>query len=131
MGRPVELHGGGRAVKSFIHIRDVSRGERAILDRGRPGAIYHLSPDEGGLPVRDVVGLVCARLGTTLEEATREVGERPGQDAAYVIDSSRARHELDWSPQVGLATGIGEVVDWIEASWEEVKAAPLEYLHRP
>ena len=52
LGRPIELHGGGRAVKSYIHIRDVSRGEKLVLERGRPGHIYHLSP-ERGVEVRD------------------------------------------------------------------------------
>ena len=37
LDKKIELHGGGRAVKSYIHIRDVSRGELAILERGRLG----------------------------------------------------------------------------------------------
>ena len=39
LGRRIQLHGGGAAVKSYIHIHDVSRGEldameRAILEQG-------------------------------------------------------------------------------------------------
>ena len=58
LGKTIELHGGGAAVKSYIHIRDVSRGELAILRDGRPGTIYHLSPSEG-VAVRDVVRKIC------------------------------------------------------------------------
>src|SRR5262245_41792169 len=87
LGRTIELHGGGRAVKSYIHIRDVSHGEMAILDRGRIGELYHLSPDKG-VEVRQVVRTICERLGKRFEDATRTVDERPGQDAAYVIDST-------------------------------------------
>src|SRR5439155_21267311 len=42
-GRTIELHGGGVAVKSYIHIRDVSRGELAAMEKGRSGQLYHLS----------------------------------------------------------------------------------------
>lgn len=129
-GRTVELHGGGRAVKSYIHVRDVSRGELAVMERGRVGEIYHLSP-EAGVAVRDVVAQLCARMGKGLAESTRDVDERPGQDAAYVIDSSKARSELGWSPRVGLGEGLAEVIRWVEDSWEEISTLPLAYEHKP
>lgn len=130
LGRPIELHGGGAAVKSYIHVRDVSRGERAILERGRDGTIYHLSPDRG-IAVRDVVCAVCDRMGKRFEDCARAVGERPGQDRAYVIGSRRARGELGWSPGVSFEDGIAEVIDWVERHWDTVRAQPLEYRHRP
>ena len=128
LGRPIELHGGGRAVKSYVHIRDVSRGEKLVLERGRVGHIYHLSPDSG-VAVRDVVRLMCDRMGKRFEDATRTVDERPGQDAAYVIDSTKARTELGWRPEVALDAGLGEVVDWVQEYWGEIHGAPLEYRH--
>jgi len=128
LGRPIELHGGGRAVKSYVHIRDVSRGELAILDRGRVGELYHLSPDRG-VEVREVVRLICERTGRGFEEATVSVGERPGQDAAYVIDSTKIRTELGWKPTVSLDEGLSEVVDWVNANWAAIGVQPLEYRH--
>jgi len=129
-GRTIELHGGGKAVKSFIHIRDVSRGELAAMERGRDGLIYHLSPD-GGFAVRDVVAQIARRMGVDFDAVTREVGERLGQDAAYVIDSSRARREFGWRPEVGLEQGIDGVAGWVEANWEDIRSENLEYAHRP
>jgi dTDP-glucose 4,6-dehydratase len=129
LGRPIELHGGGRAVKSYIHIRDVSRGELAILERGKVGELYHLSPDQG-VTVRSVVQLIAERLGRRLEDVSVEVGERPGQDAAYVIDSTKARIELGWQPRVSLTVGIDEVVSWVDQNWAEVRQQPLTYNHK-
>jgi dTDP-glucose 4,6-dehydratase len=129
LGKTIELHGGGTAVKSYIHIRDVSRGELAILERGRPGAIYHLSP-EHGVAVRDVVRTICERLGRRFEDSTTVVDERPGQDAAYVIDSTLARTELGWKPDVSLDEGLAEVVAWVEAFWQDILTQPLTYEHR-
>lgn len=130
LGKTIELHGGGHAVKSYIHIRDVSRGELAILERGRIGQMYHLSPDSG-VAVRDVVAQVCQSLGKSFETCTQVVDERPGQDAAYVIDSTLARTELGWQPQIGLKDGIREVVTWVRDHVSEIASLPLTYQHRP
>lgn len=129
LGNKIQLHGGGVAVKSYIHVRDISRGELAILQHGEPGNLYHLSPDQG-IAVRDVVRLLCERMGVPFEKATVAVEERPGQDAAYVIESERARKELGWAPQIGIEDGLSEVVQWVEDYWREITMQSLEYQHR-
>jgi dTDP-glucose 4,6-dehydratase len=128
--RRIELHGGGGAVKSYIHVRDISRGELAIMTRGTIGGIYHLSPD-GGISVHDLVALICRLTGASFDECVAMVAERPGQDAAYVIDSSRARTELGWQPVVTLEDGLREVIAWIDANWDEISRLEQEYVHRP
>jgi dTDP-glucose 4,6-dehydratase len=128
--KQIELHGGGQAVKSYIHIRDVSRGELAAMERGRNGEIYHLSPDHG-VKVREVVGMLCNRMGVDFDKATKTVEERLGQDRAYVIDSSKARAELGWRPAVSLQSGLDGVVDWVEREWPRIQSEPLAYMHKP
>ena len=130
MGKCIELHNGGKAVKSYIHIRDGSRGELAALEQGRPGTIYHLSP-ERGYAVRDVVRKICGLMGHSFEESTMSVRERLGQDAAYVIDSTRARGEFGWFPQISLEEGLAEVIAWVEDNWEQIQRESLEYVHKP
>jgi dTDP-glucose 4,6-dehydratase len=130
LGKTIPLHGGGRAVKSYIHIRDVSRGELAILDRGQTGEVYHLSP-ERGVAVRDLVQLICSAMGVTFEDVTDAVDERLGQDEAYVIDSARARAELGWAADISLEDGLAEVIESVETNWDEISQLPLEYEHKP
>ena len=130
LGRKIELHGGGAAVKSYIHIRDVSLGELAVLERGQQGQIYHLSPDRG-VSVRHVVWMLATKMGHRFEDVTMAVAERPGQDAAYVIDSSKTRRELAWSPTVPLEKGLPEVIAWVQQYWDDIKQQPLEYQHKP
>ncbi len=129
-GRKIQLHGGGRAVKSYIHVRDVSRGELAILERGRVGEVYHLSPDKGE-KVFDVVRMIAAKMGKSFVDVVENVPERIGQDAAYVIDSSKARTELGWLPSIDIVDGIKETIAWVEENWDAIKDQPLEYSHRP
>jgi len=128
LGKKIQLHGGGRAVKSYIHIRDVSRGELAVMEQGKIGELYHLSPDEG-IAVRDVVGEIAFQKGKKLEEVADMVEERPGQDAAYVIDSSKARREFGWRSKIGFEEGLRDVVTWVDEFWPEIEKQPLAYEH--
>ena len=130
MGKTIELHGGGKAVKSYIHIRDISRGELVAMERGRRGEIYHLSPDEG-IAVRDVVSTICEKMGVDFSRAAKAAAERLGQDKAYVIDSSKARKEFGWAPGISMEEGIKGVVDWVEGNWDQIQKESLEYIHKP
>lgn len=130
MGKKIHLHGGGTAVKSYIHIRDISRGELAAMERGQPGTIYHLSPD-GSIAVRDVIRRICDLMGHDFGAATVAAQERLGQDAAYVIDSSRARVELGWRPGISFDKGLAGVVSWVESNYEQIQRETLEYVHQP
>jgi len=129
MGKRIPLHGGGHAVKSYIHIRDVSRGEMAAMLHGEPGATYHLSPD-GGYSVRAIVQGICELMGHDFEASTLLTEERLGQDPAYVIDSTLARSTFGWRPKVHLNEGLSEVVAWVNANWSQIEKEPLEYVHR-
>ncbi len=128
-GQTIELHGGGRAVKSYIHIRDVSHGELAVMEKGQPGQIYHFSPDSG-IAVRDVVRMICDKMGVPFEKAAKTVEERLGQDAAYVIDSAKARRQFGWAPKISLQEGLAEVIAWVENNWQLIQQESLEYVHK-
>lgn len=129
MGKKIELHGGGHAVKSYIHIRDISRGELAILERGALGERYHLSPD-GGVSVREIVSMLCELQGLSFDQQCVSVAERPGQDAAYVIDSAKARTELNWRPEISIQEGLQETIQWVERNWGEITNQSLDYVHK-
>lgn len=128
--KKIMLHGGGKAVKSYIHIRDISRGELYAMLHGKPGEIYHLSPEQG-VAVCDVVELICKRMNADFDATTTKVEERLGQDAAYLVDSTKSRRELGWQPQISLEQGINDVVSWVDTNWDTIKQLPLDYIHRP
>jgi dTDP-glucose 4,6-dehydratase len=129
LDRKIRLDGGGVAVKSYINVRDVSRAELAVLQSGRNGERYHVSPD-AGVAVCDIVRMIAERMGRAFADVTEIGAERPGQDAAYVIDSSKARQEFGWRPQIGIEQGLQETVDWVSRNWAEISRQPLEYRHK-
>lgn len=129
-GRKVQLHGGGRAVKSFVHIRDVVRGGLEALRLGQPGAVYHFSVPSR-LTIAEIVAQISGFMGRRFEEVAEPVEERLGQDTQYLLDCTKAQRELGWVPQVPFEDGVQEAIDWISNAWDEIAHEPLSYVHKP
>ena len=127
-GRRLMLHGGGVAMKSFIHISDVVSGMMAAIKRDKKGVFHFSSPSE--TTVAEIVELVCDKLSLRYEDVTEVVEERLGQDQRYWLDCSKARTELNWRPEISLDAGIRETVSWVESNWHLIKSFPLEYQHK-
>lgn len=129
LGKKLPLHGGGHSVRSFIHIRDVAEATLRIARAGAPGSGYHLSTDRF-VSIRELVEMICARLGQKFADVAEVTDDRPGKDAAYLLDSTRARTTLGWQDRVSLEDGIAETVRWVDEHLDYLKAQPLDYIHK-
>lgn len=129
-GKKLQLHGGGRSVRSFIHGRDVADGTLRVAQNGTPGEAYHFSTDLY-VSIREVVEKVCERLDVKFDQVVEVVGDRPGKDAAYLLDSSKARTTLGWKDAVSLDQGVDETISWIKTHLDELKKQPSDYIHKP
>jgi dTDP-glucose 4,6-dehydratase len=129
MGKKIYLHGGGKAVKSYIHIRDISNGELSIMENGKIGSIYHLSPIKG-ISVKDLVDKICKIMNVEYEKYVESVEERLGQDKAYTIDSTKARNEFNWEPKIDIDLGLKQTIEWVNKYFEVIQKSNLEYCHK-
>jgi dTDP-glucose 4,6-dehydratase len=130
LGRKIQLHGGGASERSFIHMRDVSDATLRVARDGRPGETYHISTDRV-ISIRALVEMICERLGAHFEDCVETTGERLGKDAAYRLDSGKIRRELGWSDSIGLEQGIEESVAWVDRFINDLRALPMQYVHKP
>lgn len=100
------------------------------MQSGVPGEAYHISTDRF-ISIRDLVVMICERMGASFDQCVEIVGDRPGKDAAYLLDSGKCRLELGWSDSVSLEQGIDEVIAWARQWIDEIKKHPLNYIHKP
>ena len=128
-GQPIELHGGGHALRFYLNIRDASRAALMILQRGAVGAPYNVSPD-APCSIREIVAMVCELLGKDFSANTRDVADRVGQQSVSIFDSTKIRRELGWRPEISLRAGIEGVVERIERDWDQLSGDELTYEHR-
>lgn len=129
-GRVLGLHGGGESVRSFIHIDDVSDATWMVAQSGEIGQTYHISTNQV-ISIRDLVHLVCEKLGKGFTESVQIVGERLGKDSAYCLDSSKLRKKLGWTDKITLEDGIDQTTAWASVNLAALSKMPLNYIHKP
>ena len=129
-GQKLQLHGGGTSERSFIHARDVADATFRIALDGKPGEAFHISTDRA-ITIRALVEMICARLGVPFRDCVEVVGERLGKDAAYRLDSGKVRREVGWTDRTSLEQGVDETIRWIETFFDDLRAQPMHYIHKP
>lgn len=129
-GEKLRLDGGGKSVRVFIDMRDVSEATLRIALRGALGQTYHISGYEL-VSIRALVEMILRRLGKDFEACVEIAPERPGKDTAYTLDSVKLRKELGWRDTVSLEQGVDDVVAWAERFRDALAALPAKYEHKP
>ncbi|MBC7743438.1 MAG: GDP-mannose 4,6-dehydratase [Bdellovibrionaceae bacterium] len=128
-GTKLPLHGGGSSVRSFIHIDDVCRGTLQLLTKGHNGHAYHFSTKDQ-ISIKQLVEQICLLMDKKFEDVAEVVGERLGKDSAYLLDSTKAKTDLNWKPEISFAQGLDETIRWVEENYNELKKLPWDYIHQ-
>lgn len=128
-GQKLRLDGGGKSVRVFIHMTDVSDATLKIATRGTLGECYHISGYEL-VSIRGLVEAILSRLGKNFEDCVEIGPERPGKDAAYTLDSFKLRTELGWRDGIGLTEGIDDVIAWARRFSDAIPDLPTRYEHK-
>jgi dTDP-glucose 4,6-dehydratase len=129
LGKKIELHGGGVSTRSFVHMNDVSRATWSIMEKAKTGETYHISTNEI-ISIRDLVTTICKKLNVNFEDHVEIVGERAGKDAAYHLDSSKLRKEMNWKDKINLDQGLDDCILWVKENMEALKKESYNYQHK-
>ncbi len=133
-GAPLPLYGDGLQEREWIYVDDLVAAVRVVL-AGLPRApgvhAIHIGTGER-LPNRAVAETIC-RLAGGDESLIQRVGDRPGHDRRYALDSGRLRAR-GWTPAVAIKEGLARTVRWYAenaAAWEPAQGAEFrEYFQR-
>ncbi len=128
-GGKIPLQGGGKSIRSFIHINDVNRALGAILMNGAPGESYHISTNEL-VTIYELVEIIAEKLKVKMSDLVDIAPDRPGKDYAYQLNSQKIRTELSWEDSISLSDGIDMTIQWAKENLEELRKMPLDYIHR-
>jgi dTDP-glucose 4,6-dehydratase len=129
-GQKLKLDGGGKSVRVFIHMTDVSDATLRIAEKGTLGDCYHISGYEL-VSIRTLVETILARLGKRFDDCVEIGPERPGKDTAYTLDSFKLRTELGWRDAMSLDQGIADCIAWATRFKGDIANLPSKYEHKP
>jgi dTDP-glucose 4,6-dehydratase len=118
-GKPLPVYGDGMQVRDWLYVRDHCSAVRAVLYKGRLGEVYNVGGNSEK-PNLEVVRAICrildklrpAQEGRPYERLISHVGDRPGHDRRYAIDSRKIRLEIGWKPAETFDSGIRKTVAW-------------------
>lgn len=130
LGQKLSLHGGGHSVRSFIHIADVADATLRIARSAPLGECYHLSTPHN-ISIRELVEMICRMMKADFNSVVEVTEDRPGKDAAYLLDSAKARNTLGWRDRIGLEAGVAETIRWVDQYIDELRQQSLDYVHKP
>ncbi len=107
--RPVRVFGDGEAVRDYVFIDDVIAAMLAATAAAPD--LLNISGGEGR-SVNQVLAAVEAASGKTIQRI--RLPQRSGDVGVNVLDNSRARASLNWSPRIMFEHGI-------EKTWRAVR----------
>jgi len=110
LGEPIPLFGDGAQTRDFTFVGDAVEAALAAASRGTPGRVYNIG---GGsrVSINDVIAMVGRVSGRPLRVA--EDPAQKGDMRHTYADTSLARTDLGFSPNVTLEAGLAAEYEWL------------------
>jgi dTDP-glucose 4,6-dehydratase len=111
-GIPLELHGGGDAVRDWLYVEDLcQRIDRVIEQRDKAvGEVFNLGSGEA-VSIREIADKVLGLLGKPRSLCTA-IDDRPGQVQKHISSTEKAAKVLGAKPGRPFEQGIAQTVEW-------------------
>ncbi len=116
-GEQLPLYASTTNRREWLHVMDHCRAIDAVLDRGRVGETYHVGSGVEA-DIATIADTVLAELGLPASLKTI-VPDRPSHDRRYLLDSTKLRTEIGWSPLIDFSEGMRSTIAWYKEneSW--------------
>lgn len=108
-GKPIPVFGKGDSRRDYTYIDDIVQGIHGAMMNCSGYNIYNLGESQT-IELLSLIGLIERTLG---KKAILEFKpEQPGDVPITYADISKAKADLNYSPQTPVETGIKRFVDW-------------------
>ena len=112
------VSGNGKQVRDVLHAQDMNRLYMAVLEKSlsQPetmrGQVFNVGGGmENSLSLLELFHLLESLLGISLRMRMQE--NRISDQRVFVADISKAKHLLDWDPQVSVTQGVQDMLHWL------------------
>lgn len=106
----IPLYGDGTQIRSWIYVNDHVQSIESLIFKGKPGKVYNITAYEE-ITNKTIVEHILNILGKSTD-MIEYVGDRPGHDKRYSIDSSKIEKEIGWSPKYRFDKALQDTVQW-------------------
>lgn len=109
---PIEIWGDGSVVRDYLHVADVAEAFAAALSYQGDACIFNIGSG-AGTSLNELASLLSQQLGRDLDvmyQAARDFDVK-----SNVLCCERAGHELQWQPQISMASGLKRTLTWLQS----------------
>jgi len=106
----VPLYGDGNQIRSWIYVLDHISAIESLITKGALGEIYNIT-SWNEISNKTIVEKILSLMEKP-NSMIEHVGDRPGHDKRYSIDSSKIQNEIGWKPAYDFDNAIKQTVDW-------------------
>jgi dTDP-glucose 4,6-dehydratase len=119
--RKINVHGEGKAKRTFIHATDIAKALDQIANKGQISEIYNI----GTKMEYDVIAVIKEivhqmKPDDKFEDWIKYVPDRAFQDYRYSIDST-ALYNLGWIDEISFKDAITDVIQYKSYEFEQNK----------
>ncbi len=107
-GKDITVFGTGEQTRDFVYVGDVADAVSRAVETRIVGEFNIGTSQETsiGWLAKDLRDRICPQAGVSFAPA------KAGEQMRSVIDNASAAKSLTWRPQVELATGLQQTLDW-------------------
>ena len=124
----IPIYGNGENIRDWLHVDDHCAAILDIIEHGKCGEKYNIGADNEISNI-SLVYMICDILDKKILDSNsiyynksfklksfRElisfVGDRPGHDQRYSVNSNKLKEHTGWKPEVDFQSGLENTVEW-------------------
>ena len=120
---PLRVWGDGTTIRDFLYCRDAAEGIILALHYGTPGRFINIASGKGH-SIRDII----IALNSFIEFDYLFDTSKPSGAPVRVMDISKAKESLGFTPTTDLPTGLKNTWDWFVSHPDEYQKK-MNYFH--
>jgi len=115
----VPLYAGGGQIRSWIFVVDHVQAIESLISKGKSGQVYNIAA-WNEITNKSVVEKIL-KIMNKPNSLIKNVGDRPGHDQRYSVDSSKIQKTTGWKPRYEFDQALEETVQWYQnnSKWWE------------
>tara|TARA_B100001250_G_scaffold390288_1_gene390131 strand:- start:365 stop:1369 length:1005 start_codon:yes stop_codon:yes gene_type:complete len=127
--KSMQLHGGGKSRRSFIHIKDVAQATLQLTLHAKPGSTWHISTNKG-VTIKELVEMICKIENIEFNTIVEISEDRLGKDQSYLLNSQSIRSSFNWNDSISIEEGLSDTLSWVKNNLDELSLLPWTYQHK-
>lgn len=121
----IPIYGTGKNIRDWIFVDDHCSGILKVLFDGNDGESYNISADNEVDNIT-IIEKILEYMDKS-KELMEFVGDRPGHDFRYSLDSSKIK-KIGWKTETDFETGLKNTIDWYiknDSWWKNIDEEKL------